>query len=127
MQRLPSAEQIEAVREYLRTRAWWRGAQGTADQYGVSRSTLWRFLWTDHVSPKLLAAAIAEVGASTWELRRAAERLRPPSVAAGVTRATSSAVLVSVMAAPSSVSASSVSGYRSERPSNPVPAPWSSG
>lgn len=79
MQRLPSAEQIEAVREYLRTRAWRRGAQRTADQYSVSRSTLWRFLWTDHVSPKLVAAVTAEVGESTWELRRAAERLRPMS------------------------------------------------
>ncbi|MDE2744747.1 MAG: hypothetical protein OXI41_02005 [Chloroflexota bacterium] len=42
----------------------------------MSRSTLWRFLWTEHVSPKLLAAVTAEVGASTSELRRAAERLR---------------------------------------------------
>ena len=75
----PSAEQIEAVREYLRTRAWRRGAQRTADQYSVSRSTLWRFLWTKHVSPKLVAAVTAEVGESTWELRRAAERLRPMS------------------------------------------------
>ncbi|MYJ13281.1 MAG: hypothetical protein F4078_03025, partial [Acidimicrobiia bacterium] len=79
MRRPPSAEQIEAVREFLRTRAWRRGVQRTADQYGVARSTLWRFLWTEHVSPKLLAAVIAEVGASTWELRRAAERLRPMS------------------------------------------------
>ncbi|MDE2967167.1 MAG: replication-relaxation family protein [Chloroflexota bacterium] len=79
MQHPPTAEQIEAVREYLRTRAWRRGAQSTADQYSVSRSTLWRFLWTDHVSPKLVAAVSAEVGESTWELRRAAERLRPMS------------------------------------------------
>ena len=86
MQRLPSAEQIEAVREYLRTRAWWRGVQRTADQYGVSRSTLWRFLWTEHVSLKLVAAVIAEVGASTWELHRAAERLRSLNGAAGANR-----------------------------------------
>ena len=79
MQHPPTAEQIEAVREYLRTRAWRRGVQRTADQYSVSRSTLWRFLWTDHVSPKLVAAVTAEVGESTWELRRAAERLRPMS------------------------------------------------
>ena len=49
----------------------------------MSRSTLWRFLWTEHVSPNLLAAVTAEVGASTWNLRRAAERLRPLSGAAG--------------------------------------------
>ena len=77
MQQPQSAEQIEAVREYLRTRAWQRGAQRTADHFGVSRSTLWRFLWTEHVSPLLVAAVTAEVGASTWELRQAAERLRP--------------------------------------------------
>ncbi|MXV79889.1 MAG: hypothetical protein F4007_04430 [Chloroflexi bacterium] len=79
VQHPPSAEQIAAVREYLRTRAWRRGVQGTADECGVSRSTLWRFLWTEHVSPTLVAAVTAEVGASAWELRRAAERLRPTS------------------------------------------------
>ena len=87
MQHPPSADQIAAFREYLRTRAWRRGAQRTADEYGVSRSTLWRFLWTEHVSPKLIAAVTAEVGASTWELRRAAERLRQPSGSAGAYRA----------------------------------------
>ncbi|MYD73195.1 MAG: hypothetical protein F4Y11_02740 [Chloroflexi bacterium] len=86
MRRPPSAEQIEAVREFLRTRAWRRGVQRTADQYGVARSTLWRFLWTEHVSPKLVAAVTAEFGASSWELRRAAERLRPLSGAAGANR-----------------------------------------
>ena len=86
MQRLPSAEQIEAVREYLRTRAWWRGVQRTADQYGVSRSTLWRFLWTEHVSPKLVAAVTADAGASPWELHRAAERLRSLNGAAEANR-----------------------------------------
>ena len=86
MRRPPSAEQIHAVREYLRTRAWRRGAQPTADEYGVSRSTLWRFLWTEHVSPKLVAAVTADIGASTWELRQAAERLHPPRGTAGVNR-----------------------------------------
>jgi len=57
VRQLPLAKQIEAVREYLRTRAWWRGAQGTADQYGVSRSTLWRFLWAEHVSPNLFVVS----------------------------------------------------------------------
>ena len=79
MQRPPSAEQTQAVREYLRTRVWRRGVQHTADRYGVSRSTLWRFLWTEHVSATLVAAVTADVGASPWELRRAAERLRPLS------------------------------------------------
>ncbi|MYF22317.1 MAG: hypothetical protein F4209_06160, partial [Chloroflexi bacterium] len=86
MQHQPSAEQIAAFREYLRSRAWRRGVQRTADRYGVSRSTLWRFLWTEHVSPKLVAAVTAEVGASTWELRQAAERLRPLSGASGAYR-----------------------------------------
>ncbi len=86
MQHSTSAEQIEAVREYLRTRAWRRGVQRTADRYGVSRSTLWRFLWTEHVSPKLVTAVTADVSASSWELRRAAERLRPLSGAAGANR-----------------------------------------
>ena len=86
VQRPPSAAQIDAVREYLRTRAWRRGVQRTADRYGVSRSTLWRFLWTEHVSPKLVAAVTAEVGASTGELRHAAERLHPPSGAAWANR-----------------------------------------
>lgn len=86
MQGQPSTEQIEAVREYLGTRAWRRGAQSTADRYGVSRSTLWRFLWTEHVSPTLVAAVTAEAGGSTWELRLAAKRLRPLSGAAGANR-----------------------------------------
>ena len=83
MQHPPSAEQIEAIREYLRTLAWRRGVQRTADCFGVSRSTLWRFLWTEHISPKLVAAVTAEVGASTWELRQADERLRPQCGVAG--------------------------------------------
>ncbi|MXX47192.1 MAG: hypothetical protein F4Z38_02625 [Chloroflexi bacterium] len=87
VRRPASAEQIEAVRGYLRTRAWRRGAQRTADRYGVSRSTLWRLLWTEHVSPKLVAAVAAEVGASTWALLQAAERLHPPSGAAWANRA----------------------------------------
>ncbi|MDE2891767.1 MAG: replication-relaxation family protein, partial [Chloroflexota bacterium] len=86
MRRRPSAEQIEAGREYLGTRAWRRGVQRTADQYGVSRSTLWRFLWTEHVSPKLVATVTAEVGGSPWELRQAAERLRPLNGATGANR-----------------------------------------
>ncbi len=86
MQHPPTAELIETVREYLRTRAWRRGVQRTADHYDVSRSTLWRFLWTEHVSPKLVAAVTAEVGASTWDLRRAAERLRPLSWATEANR-----------------------------------------
>jgi len=60
--------------------------QRTADQYGVSRSTLWRFLWTEHVSPKLVATVTAEVGGSPWELRQAAERLRPLNGATGANR-----------------------------------------
>ena len=82
MQHPPSAEQIEAVREYLRRREWRRGAQRTADHYGVSRSTLWRFLWREHISPKLVAPVTADVGALTWELRQAAEWLLPPRGAA---------------------------------------------
>ena len=68
-------ELLNAIRDYLRSHAERRGQQQTAERYGVSRYTLWRFLWTDHVSPRLVAAVTADVGDSIGLLRWATTRL----------------------------------------------------
>ena len=68
-------ELLDAIRDYLRAHERRHGHQQTADKFGVSRSTLWRFLWTEHVSPRLVAAVTAEVGESLGELRWATNRL----------------------------------------------------
>ena len=68
-------ELLNAIRDYLRSLAKRRGQQQTAERYGVSRHTLWRFLWKDHVSPRLVDAVTAEVGESIGLLRWATTRL----------------------------------------------------
>ena len=68
-------EVLNAIRDYLRSHAERRGQQQTAARFGVSRYTLWPFLWTDHVSPRLVAAVTADVGNSIGRLRWATERL----------------------------------------------------
>ena len=68
-------EVLNAIRNYLRSRSERCGQQQTAARFGVSRYTLWRFLWTDHVSPRLIAAVTADVGDSIGRLRWATERL----------------------------------------------------
>ncbi len=75
MKQRPDKELLDAVREYLRVHARRHGQQRTADKYGVSRSTLWRFLWTKHVSPRLVAAVSAKAGDSILPLRWETERL----------------------------------------------------
>ncbi len=75
MNQRQDTELIDAVREYLRFHARRHGQQLTAEQVGMSRSTLWRFLWKDHVSPRLVAAVTAEVGDSVPAVRWATKRL----------------------------------------------------
>ena len=68
-------ELLNAIRDYLRSRTERCGQQQTAERFGVSRYTLWRFLWTEHVSPRLVAAVTADVGDSIGLLRWATTRL----------------------------------------------------
>ena len=68
-------ELLNAIRDYLRSHTGRRGQQRTAERFGVSRYTLWRFLWKDHVSPRLVAAVTADVGDSIGLLRWATRRL----------------------------------------------------
>ena len=75
MKQRQDTELLDAIREYLLVHVRRHGHQQTADKFGVSRHTLWRFVWTDHVSPRLVAAVTAEVGESLGELRWATNRL----------------------------------------------------
>ena len=75
MQQPHDPELLNAIRDYLRSHAERRGQQQTAERFGVSRYTLWRFLWKDHVSPRLVAAVTADVGDSIGRLRWATTRL----------------------------------------------------
>ena len=88
MEQPQDTELLEAIREYLLVHVRRHGHQQTADKFGVSRHTLWRFLWTEHVSPRLVAAVTAEFGDSvvelSWATKRLNESLMPLS--ASVTR-----------------------------------------
>ena len=72
----------DAVREYVRTYVLWRGRRRSAETFGVSRHTLWRFLRRGHTGRALPRAVMGKVGdsiealeAATWALA-ATERLR---------------------------------------------------
>ena len=75
MKQRQDTELLDAIREYLLVHVRRHGHQQTADKFGVSRSTLWRFLWTEHVSPRLVGAVTAEFGNSVAELSWATKRL----------------------------------------------------
>ena len=75
MNRPQDTELLDAIREYLLVHVRRRGQQRTVERFDVSRYTLWRFLWKEHVSPRLVAAVTAEVGESLGELRWATNRL----------------------------------------------------
>ena len=81
----------DAVRDYVRTHVLWHGRTKTAETFGVSRHTLWRFLERGRLGKSLPRAVIQAVGddpdvidAATWAMtavrqvrRRAAANPKP--------------------------------------------------
>ncbi len=73
-----------AVWDYVRAYAWLHGRRKTAEDLGVSRHTLWRFVERGHVGRAVPAAVLNNVGgniaaieAATFELIIDLEGLRP--------------------------------------------------
>ena len=60
-----------AVREYVRHYAWLHGRRKTAEDLGVSRHTLWRFLERDHTGRAVPSAVLSSVGGNTAALEAA--------------------------------------------------------
>ena len=74
----------DAVRDYVRAYMWRHGRTKTAEDLGVSRHTLWRFLERGHVGRTVPSAVLNAVGgnmaaieAATLEIIIDLEGLRP--------------------------------------------------
>ena len=73
-----------AIRDYVRAYAWLHGRRKTAEDLGVSRHTLWRFLERGHAGRAVPAAVLSSVSgsvraieAATYEVIIDLEGLRP--------------------------------------------------
>ena len=64
-----------AIRDYVRTYAVLHGRPRTADAFGVSRHTLWRFLDRGHTGRAIPRVVLERVGGSAQALDDARERL----------------------------------------------------
>ena len=65
----------KAVRNYVRTYAVWHGRPKAAEDFGVSRHTLWRFLARGHTGRAIPRAVMDSVGRSVEEVEAARETL----------------------------------------------------
>ena len=74
-------ERIDLIRTYLKEYAWQHGHGRTAERFGVSRQTLWRFLDRDQIGRRLPRAVVDSVGSSVEALETATRALiaEPPS------------------------------------------------
>ena len=75
---------MRAVRDYVRAYAWLHGRRKAAEDLGVSRHTLWRFLERGHAGRAVPSAVLSSVGgsvraieAATYEVIIDLEGLRP--------------------------------------------------
>ena len=68
-------ERVDLIRTYLREHAWQLGHGRTAEAFGVSRQTLWRFLERDQVGRRLPRAVLDSVGGSVEALEAATRML----------------------------------------------------
>ena len=64
----------EAIRDYVRVYVWRHGRRKTAEDLGVSRHTLWRFLERGHMGRAMPSAVLKS--ATTFLILRQA-RMRP--------------------------------------------------
>ncbi len=72
---------LDAIWDYLNVSARTQGHQRTADRFGVSRQTLWRFLDRDQIGRRLPCAVLDSVGGRVEALEAATRALiaKPPS------------------------------------------------
>ena len=68
-------ERIDLIRCYLKEHAWCHGQRRTAERFGVSRQTLWRFLDRGQVGRRLPRAVLDSAGESVEALEAATRAL----------------------------------------------------
>ena len=72
---MSDVERIDSIRTYLRAHARQHGQQRTAERFGISRQTLWRFLERGQVGRTLPRAVLDTVGGSVDALEAATRAL----------------------------------------------------
>ena len=65
----------DAVRDYVRAYVWRHGRRKTAEDLGVSRHTLWRFLERGHVGRAVPSAVLNAVGGSVRAIEGSRQEL----------------------------------------------------
>ena len=64
-----------AIRDYVRAYAWRHGRPKTAEDLGVSRHTLWRFLERGHMGQAVPSAVLSSVGGNVRAIENARQQL----------------------------------------------------
>ena len=68
---------IDLIRDYVRAYAWRHGRRKTAEDLGVSRHTLWRFLERGHMGHAVPSSVLNSVGGSVKALEAATLEIIP--------------------------------------------------
>ena len=65
----------KAIRDYVRAYVWRHGRRKTAEDLGVSRYTLWRFLEWGHMGRSVPTAVLNSVGGNVRAIENARQQL----------------------------------------------------
>ena len=71
----PETDLERAIRDYVRAYVWRHGRRKTAEDLGVSRHTLWRFLERGHMGQAVPSAVLSSVGGSVRAIEGARQQL----------------------------------------------------
>ena len=66
---------MRAIRDYVRAYEWRHGRRKTAEDLGVPRHTLWRFLEWGHMGRAVPSSVLSSVGGSVRAIERARQQL----------------------------------------------------
>ncbi len=66
---------MRAIQDYVRAYVWRHGRRKTAEDLGVSRHTLWRFLERGHMGQAVPSAVLNSVGGNVRAIERAGQQL----------------------------------------------------
>ena len=66
---------MRAIQDYVRAYVWRHGRRKTAEDLGVSRHTLWRFLERGHMGQAVPSAALSSVGGNVRAIENARQQL----------------------------------------------------
>ena len=66
---------MRAIRDYVRAYVWRHGRPKTAEDFGVSRHTLWRFLERGHMGLAVPSAVLSSVGGNVRAIENARQQL----------------------------------------------------